>query len=270
MRFDLAAMASRNGYRRQNTEFRAIAPTNLLGQELARIYLANVAVWRDAVPHIVAQYASSLSSLQMDRAPVLEATIEEAEAVTQQPNRPPLGKIIAAIAAWLLRFEKWHRGQWIIVIRRTTIDLTPFIGPQDVSGIIETALARNTALIKDISAEAAGKISDIVFRGLQSKAPVADVAAELRTAVGFARKRSIRVAHDQMIKLSGALDVARFTQAGLTEYTWKHTPQPHPRLHHLARDGLVFKLGQPRGDEPGEAPFCRCYRVPVLRLPVQK
>lgn len=265
MRVDLAAMARRSGYRRAITTFRAIKPPLTMGEELARIYLENVKVWKAAAPGIIAEYSRALAGMRHDRAPAVQSQIDQAEAETNGPHRK--AEISAAIAAFMFRFERWHRLQWIVIIKRTTVDLTHIIGPHEVTPALETALARSAALIKDISAETAGKVSDAVFRGMQAGSPVSEVAAEIQEATGFARKRSIRVAHDQLIKLSAALDAARMVQAGLDEYTWKHTPQPHPRLHHLARDGLTFRLGQPRGDQPGEAPFCRCYRVPILRLP---
>jgi SPP1 gp7 family putative phage head morphogenesis protein len=264
MQFELAAMAARSGYRRQVTEFRAIKPTAAFGNELAHIYLANVAIWERAAPRIVEQYASSVSALHHDRAPAIQETIDEADAEATDKHRA--AKIAAALLAFLGRYERWHRTLWISIIKRTTVDLSHFLSPHDVAPQIETALARNAALIKNISDEAAGKISDIVYRGLQSGAPASEVAAEIQGAVAFAKKRSIRVAHDQLTKASGALDEARMNQAGLTEYMWMHTPQRHPRLWHLARNGRIFKLGEPRGDEPGIAPFCRCYRVPIMRL----
>ena len=210
MRFELAEIAHHKGYRRQVTEFRAIAPTKLLGEELARIYLANVMLWRAAVPRIIEQYRSSVASMRTDRAPALQSEIEHAQSTVESHK----ARNTAIVAAFLLRFEQWHRGQWIVIVKRTTVDLTHFIGAQDMAAVLETALARNAALISDISNEAAGKISDIVFRGLQNKTPVTQIASELQQVVGFARKRSIRVAHDQTIKLSSALDVARMAQAG--------------------------------------------------------
>lgn len=268
MQFDLAAMAYRSGYRRKVTPFRAIVPPQMMGEELARIYLENVKVWDAAASVIMDDYARALARMAHDRAPPIQSTIETAEVETNGQSR--LAKIGAAILAWLARFERWHRSQWIAIVKRTTINIEPFIGPHEFVSLLENAMARNVALVKDISAEASGKISDIVFRGLQAQSPVADVAKEIEAVTGFARKRSIRVAHDQMTKTSAALDSARMVQAGLIEFIWRHTPQRHPRLHHLARNGLIFKLGQPRGDEPGEAPFCRCYRVPILRLPEKK
>ena len=265
MRFDLAALASRNGYKRAETEFRPIVPPKVLGGELARIYLENIKAWEAAAPRIVAEYSRALSRLQRDYEPPVQSEIERATEETTGKGR--MAKIGAAIAAWLARLEKWHRTQWILIVRITEVDLVHFLAASDVAPTLDLALARNAALVKGISTEAAGRISDIVYRGLQAGTPVTEVAAEIQEAVGLARKRSIRVAYDQMVKASGALDVARFVQAGIEEYVWKHTPQPHPRLHHLARDGKKFKLGSPRGDEPGMLPFCRCYRRAVLDLP---
>lgn len=265
MRFDLAIMAQNSGYRRKVTPFRPIAPPSSFGEELARIYIENVKVWDAAAPGMIATYARAYAALQHDRAPALQSEIDAADEQTTGKDR--LEKIATAVLLFMGRYERWHRMQWIEIVKRTSVDIGPFIGPNEFATVLENAMARNVALVKDISGEASGKISDIVFRGLQTKTPVEDVAADIQAATGFARKRSIRVAHDQLIKVSAALDTARMMQAGIGEFIWKHTPQKHPRLHHLARNGLVFKLGQPRGDEPGEAPFCRCYRVPILRLP---
>jgi SPP1 gp7 family putative phage head morphogenesis protein len=148
----------------------------------------------------------------------------------------------------------------------TGVDLATVLTSQPVQETIEAFVNRNVALISNISDQAQARISDSVFRGYQQRTPPREVAKEVREATGMGRARSIRVAADQNVKLSAALDMERQAEAGIEQYKWRHSGKFHPRKEHRARDGKVYKLGEPAGDTPGQAPFCGCRAQAYLEI----
>ena len=127
-------------------------------------------------------------------------------------------------------------------------------------------LNRNVSLVRDVSDTIRGKIADTVFRGLQARTPVREVAKQMRDVTGLQRARSVRIASDQSVKLSSALDAERMKQAGLEKYEWIHSGKVNAREEHLARAGNIYALGEPAGDEPGMAIACGCHRGAVLSM----
>jgi uncharacterized protein with gpF-like domain len=58
----------------------------------------------------------------------------------------------------------------------------------------------------------------------------------------------------------------RQAEAGIEKYKWRHSGKLHPRAEHRARDGNVYKLGEPAGDTPGMAPYCGCRAQAYLAI----
>ena len=263
MRFDLAKLARAKGVRRKRIVLRPIVPPQHFATSMAAITLAIPNAWKAATPDIMAQYERALAEILTDDANSVQREIEAA-------SNSVLGLIIIAaqrLGSWAQTVERWHRARWTAnMLIPTTVDLSTMITAGDVSETLAQFLARNVALIKDVSAQTQSKISDIVFRGLQGRTPAAKVAKEIREATGFARQRTIRIASDQLQKLTSALDGERMRQAGLDQYEWQHSGKVHPRLEHKARDGKVYTVGEPQGDEPGYAPYCGCKRRPVIEI----
>jgi SPP1 gp7 family putative phage head morphogenesis protein len=261
MRFDLAKIARQVGYRRKSTTFRPITlPKSVAAEYFAIIQpvLTNV---RNAVPAIMAQYERSLRELTTDKASDVEVEISALEQFGQS-----IGVVFSArIMRWIERVESMHRSKFSAnVLTPVSVNLATMIGQADVIETLETFLARNVALIKDIHAQQKAKISEIVFRGLQSRTPARTVARDISEATGFARQRATRIASDQLQKITSALDEERMRQAGLDEYIWQHSDKVNFRPEHKARDGKKYKLGEFGDDEPGMRPFCGCKRAPVL------
>lgn len=152
------------------------------------------------------------------------------------------------------------------VFSAASVDLTTMLGPVDAKETLDTVLARNVALIRDVSEEARGRIADIVLRGLQARTPAREVAKELNEAIGKSQARSVRIASDQLNKLTSALDAERQRQAGIEEWIWRHSGKRHPREDHLARNGKHYTDETAPEDEPGELPFCGCRRQAWLNL----
>lgn len=262
MRVDLARLAKQQGYRRKVTVFRPIIAPRTLADELARILLAGgPAIWAEASPAIKAAYAQALSELKTDSARDVHTEIDTAGIRAANV----FAEITAQIARWVSRVEAWHRGKWVDLISPTGVDLSTILHSGDVAETMETVVARNVALVKDVSAQAQGRISDIVFRGLQERTPARDVAREIRGAVDMARSRSIRIAADQAQKLTSTLDRERMAQVGIDKYEWQSSGKINAREEHAERNGNVYALGEPE-DEPGELINCGCKRRPILSM----
>jgi SPP1 gp7 family putative phage head morphogenesis protein len=152
------------------------------------------------------------------------------------------------------------------VLTATGVQLDTVMTQGDVAEPIQAFVQRNVALVRSVSDEARGRISDIVFRGFQSRTPIAEVARDLREAADLGRARAIRIAADQSQKLSAALDTERMIQAGIEKWEWLHSGKLHYRPEHLARNHKVYSWDDPPPDTPGELPFCGCRKMGVLDL----
>ncbi|MEC9067822.1 MAG: phage minor head protein [Pseudomonadota bacterium] len=309
--FDLPALARREGIRRDVT-LRPIEPTQAHAQEIARLYLAVVRAWQESIGAIMGGYTvptldgarftigdstkeitseASISAGLSHDSRSEEITLSDAPADQQaviDRTAEEVSRLIVAFGVGIerlaVRIEQWHRAKWIVGVKAgTKVDLSTVLTAQPMRETLEAWLARNVALVTDISDQAKGRISDAVFRAYQNRTPTRELARELREAVGMARSRAIRVAADQNTKLSGALDAERMAEAGVELWKWRHSGKRHPREDHRARDGRVYRLGSNKrvnadgtamkggetiasGDAPSEPPWCGCRRQAYLAI----
>lgn len=295
MPFDLPRLARAQG-RRRSIALRPIIPTAAAATDLAAILVPAARIWAEAIDHIMAGYDPA--TLVVDSTDSYHVSLEgrccqgEADgkqcletgnriagsnpvALLDSPDQIQsaidataaefLSRLVLTITPnlrrWALRVEQWHRTRWAsAVLAGTGVDLSTVLTSSGTAETVETFIARNVALVRNVSDQAQARISDAVFRGYQQRLPAREVAKELRDAAGFARARAIRVASDQTSKLSAALDRERQAEAGLESFKWRHSMKLHPRQRHKERDGKVYKLNDPtlQGDMPGDAPFCGC------------
>jgi SPP1 gp7 family putative phage head morphogenesis protein len=259
---DLPAILRSQGRRRPLT-LRPIHHTQAQVRALYRLYLPVLAVWSDAKPRLLEAYAATARSYTGDSFSDIESEIT---ATDEQAVRVVFD-FRAFFTEWAEQLMLWHVnriGQQLTYA--TGIDLTTQLGPANET--LEDFLARNTALIRDVSDQARGRIAGIIYRGVQQQTPVRDIAKEIDEAVGLGRKRSLRIASDQSAKLSGALDALRGKELGFEGYIWSHSDKVHFRPWHKARDGEFFAFGSEvdRTDPPGYAPFCGCTRRLSMEL----
>lgn len=271
MKIDLAAQAKAAGTGRRRIELPAIETTKAQADDLARLYMAVVRVWAaGARDRIIPAYGHALDqqtvdSLTLDRAGDVEAEIE---VVDGQAVRS-IFTFRGLLQAWAGVLERWHMGRIIRALKfATNVDLSTQMHGADVAETIEDVLARNAALVRNVSDQTRGRIADVVFRGLQNRTPVRDVARQIREATGLARDRALRIASDQTVKLAAALDRERQLQLGMTSFEWRHSGKKHFRPEHKARNGKVFPWASEvgRNDPPGQVPFCGCKAKGVLEL----
>ena len=238
--------------------FRPITPTAQQEGELFRMYTPVIQRWRDSATRMMAVYA--LADM---------AAVEEEDSNTA-----------AEIAALLLlirwneffsKVESWHRSKWIADVSRARgVDATFLVRPPvaamagDPIGItVQQAVSANVGLIRSVSDEARARIYNAVMGGMRRGASKDEVARQINRGLALSRNRARFIASDQMDKTVKAMSFARMDEAGIVSAGWKHTPQQHPRLHHKARDGNVYRITDPIWRELYE-PNCKCQPVPVI------
>ena len=267
MALDLPALARQSGMRR-NITLRPIKPTQANATALAAIYAPAWRIWSENIDRIMAGYdpPTLADGLTRDSIDDIQSAID---AVADFFRTRLVTVITPALRDWIISVERWHRSKWVAAVNAGTgIDLSTILTAQEVAEPLSAWLARNVALVKNVSDQAQGRIADAVFRGYQQRLPAREVAKEIREAVGLGRDRALRIASDQNTKLSAALDRERQAEAGITQFRYRHGGKVHYRPWHKARDGKVFAWKTRKevdgsdqiqaDDMPGHPPWCSC------------
>jgi SPP1 gp7 family putative phage head morphogenesis protein len=233
------------------------------------------ALWLRSLPRIMAQYERTLSDMTTDSPADVHGEVAKVEAEASFLQI----LLNTKIADWVGKLEKWQRGKWTsAVLSATTVNLQTILGPADVRNTLENRIAANVDLIKDISAQNRRKMTQAVAQALTNRTPTKVLAKELREIVDVGKKRSIRIASDQLAKISSELSQERRREAGIDVWYWKHSGKVHARVDHKARDGKVYsddpamvgkiadgqKILSPPEDLPGQLPNCGCQSLGLL------
>lgn len=272
MKIDLKRQVKAAGYRRSYVELPRIEPTKAQETQLAKLYIAVVRVWSKASREgILSAYRNEINRLNANDGMMFD-NIGDIEIEIDAAEREAVSAVLSfrsLFREWADSVQLWHMRRFVSSLKyATNVDLSTQLYAGDTVETIEDLVARNVALVRNVSDQARGRISDIVFRGVQNRTPARDVARELREAIGLSRDRSLRIAIDQSQKLSSALDKERQLQVGMTSFRWMHSGKRHYRPEHLARDGKIFSWDSDvaKNDPPGYAPFCGCKARGVLDL----
>lgn len=293
MAFSLARAARQQGIRR-NVTLRPIIPTKAQATELARIMAPAWQVWASGVDAIMAgydpaplptsdashQFARPSDMMGQDFITLTDSPADVQSTITSLAAEfltRLVTEITPGLKRWTVSTEQWHRRKWIEAVKAgTSVDLSTVLTALPVQETLETFVARNVALTKNISDQAEARIADAVFRGYQQRTPAREVAKEIREETGMARDRAVRIASDQSSKLSAALDQERQAEAGIEWFKWRHSGKLHPRSWHRARDGKIYdsKTHKPRAggeaipsdDMPGMPPWCGCRAQAYLAI----
>lgn len=260
----LATLARAKGIRRSAIAIRPIATTSAQANELAAILMPIVNHWQSAQADILRGYVLPTNDgLTTDNANDMQSAIERA---ANEAARLVL-VITPRLRDWAIKLERWHRGRWAGAVNTATnIDLSNVLTALPIQETIDAFISRNVALVKDISAQAQGRIADIVFRNYQRRTPIAAVAKEMSEAVGLSRKRARRIAAHQTANLSAALDRERQTEVGIDKFQWRWSGKQNGRPEHIARDGKVYSWSAPPAELPGELPACGCRAAAYLDI----
>jgi len=253
---------------RRPATLRPIETTQAQADDLARIYMPVVRAWDEGCRAVILpEYERSLDQALMgDSADDIQASVA---AVEGGAVRIALDVSRGLFQEWADRVSRWHLERFIRNLTYATNVQAGTILSGAQSQTVADLVARNVSLIRDVSDVTRGRIADVVLRGLQVRTPVRDVARELRQITGMSRDRSLRIASDQTVKLSAALDRERQLQVGITSFEWRHSGKLHYRPEHKARNGRIYAWNSDvaRNDPPGYAPFCGCKALGVIGTP---
>jgi SPP1 gp7 family putative phage head morphogenesis protein len=264
---NLAAMAKRaHPNRSRPYVLPAIFTTQAQADTLFRMYMKIVRLWHDAArSEILPAYSNTVAPGTRDAVSDIEAAISR----TEQASVVAQLTFAQQFAAWASDLNLWHMRKLISSIKYATdVDLETFIGRGDMERTLAEALSANVALVRNVSDEIRGKIAGSLFRGLQARTPVRDVAREIANATGLARDRSRRIASDQTVKLAAQLDQERMEQLEIRRFEWRHSSKARPRPEHVARHGKIYEWTSEvaRNDPPGRLPFCGCKARAVIDI----
>uniref|UniRef100_A0AAU7VHJ1 Head morphogenesis protein n=1 Tax=Serratia phage Spe5P4 TaxID=3159438 RepID=A0AAU7VHJ1_9CAUD len=149
---------------------------------------------------------------------------------------------------------------------------------KNVYNTIQASKEFNYTLITNLSDEANEKIHEAVMLSLTSPNPEQQGQQAIIKAlneVGIKTKERVKlIARDQTSKLYCSISDQRMEENGVEEFEWMHSSAGKvPRKTHLERNGVIYKLNDPRlwegpaADQgpPGWAINCRCRRRPIIR-----
>lgn len=82
---------------------------------------------------------------------------------------------------------------------------------------------------------------------------------EIDRAVARAKTDAYGVSGNELGQSYNDFFTSQAQAKGITRYEWIHSQAENFRPHHRARDGAIFNVGEPSGDEPGMAYNCGCF-----------
>lgn len=263
MKFSVSQLARDRGVRRKSVRLPRIRPTNVLENDLLAIYRDGQKSW-DALcrkiidvwttPEIVKDASGADISWLVD-----QAQRESDNTMIYQTEK--LGR-------WVARTGSWHGAKTISGVKSALgVDIAPYIRLGDVRPVLDESIRANVALIRSVNAENRSRIEQIIYDGFVNRRTKKYITDELAKAMGITKRRARLIANDQAFKLGIALTGYRNEQMGVSSYGWRHTPNEHPRPHHVARNGQVFQWSKPPYDgHPGYAISCHCEAEPIVEI----
>lgn len=279
IKYNLASEARRaRNIRRRYVVLREVAAPAIMATDLYRAcYLPVIQLWTKHASRIAAEYERTLSAMTTDAPADVQTEIMLAE----RAFNALVLTLTPSLRNLVVRVERVVRDRWVKqVYSATSVDLASRLSIFDVADTVESYIAWNTDLIADVSDQIKKRIADRVYSGLTQRKPAREVAKEISEAVGMGRERSLRIASDQLSRISASLADQRRIEAGIEVWEWRHSGKLHPRKEHQERDGLLYSdvptnvgkhvggrvVNAPpeRGDRPGQPPFCGCRAQSVL------
>lgn len=261
MNIDIAALARQRGVKRKRVRLRPIKPTHVLETDLLAIYQQGQQIWSDLARKIADQF--ELPALTTD------ASGAELTWLVDQAARQADATLIyqtERLGRWVSRVGAWHGSKTISGVKSALgVEIEPFIRLTDVRGLLDDAVRANVALIRSVNSDNRSRIENIIYDGFANRRTKKYITDALADAMGITKRRARLIANDQAFKLGIALTAYRNRQMGISEYIWRHTPNEHPRPHHVLRNGNVYRWDQPPYDGfPGYAISCHCLAESVV------
>lgn len=262
-RYNLPALAKQARRRRKSITFRPIPTPPAFRMELHAGMNRVIKVWAKGRLQILAALDNrglTTDDTTDDITSILDALSAEAAAVVAQ--------VIAGLRATVRRAERGHTAKWAGAVRaQTGLDVTGLLLEIWDSPQVKAQIAWASGLIKNVSEEARLKISGSVLRGVTARTPSREVGKEISKALGISRRRANVIAADQANKLNATFTQLRQTEAGITQYRWRHSGKVNAREDHKAREGKIFDWDKPPSDgHPRSLPYCGCVAQAYIPL----
>lgn len=126
--------------------------------------------------------------------------------------------------------------------------------------------AQNVSLIRSVQTKYFSDIEQIVLAGISDGSRASDISEDILGRVDVAESSALRIANDQIGKLTGQLNMVRQEQLGIDTFTWRTVKDNRVRPEHADLDGESFAWDDPPLEGiPGEPINCRCYAEPDLQ-----
>ena len=264
---DLQELARSVAPSRRGTAFvRPVVPREADVRALEHINITEVIKpWRDTIRQIVSAYT----------VPTLDA-VTDADGtqlvwLVRQQQQAIDRRIIyqtETLGRWVTGTSARHLGATVRNIKSATgVDVEPFMRVATVRPILEAATQENVSLISNLNGDMRRRAEQILLNGFLLRKTRAQVAQELRQALGITLRRAKNIARDQAEKLSATLTKTRNEELGITHFRWLTRLDDRVRKTHEAREGRVYSwaTGAPIPEKfPGVAINCRCVAEAVI------
>lgn len=223
-------------------------------------------VWREAKESVIPAYGVFANDVRRANQVADVSIFDALRQVADSAVRGAVAKLAALFAIEAARNTK----RWITNIKKALkIDVSTIVRPEDADELVRLFVQKNTGLIKSLSDDAVKIVEQAVYDAYLQKRSAAELQRDLLSKIkGLRDGRAKLIASDQMSKLNGQLNLLRIRQAGQDQYRWdyrKSIPRKHPRATHQGRHGVIFKIGEPSGDEPSWGIGCKCRARMVVK-----
>lgn len=131
---------------------------------------------------------------------------------------------------------------------------------------VDRAREANVKLVEDAARDYASDVRDVFESPGSFGMRVEDLKDKLLERGNVSESRAELIARDQTLKLNGALNKARQTNAGVDSYVWSTSRDARVREEHAELEGQTFSWSAPPeiGYHPSEDYQCRCVALPVI------
>lgn len=170
------------------------------------------------------------------------------------------------------RTSTWNKVQIDRQVK-AAVGVDVFAAEPNLAPIVDTFVAENVALIRNVPQQFMTNVEGIVLRGVTSGTLPRDIAEQLADEEGVAMRRAKNIARDQVGKLYGRLNAVRQQRLGVKTYTWATVSDNRVRPEHEERDGKVYAWNPedatdeieylPPEEQPGQPIACFPGETPV-------
>ena len=159
------------------------------------------------------------------------------------------------------------------------LSLKTGVVPEGMNDVVRASIEENVSLIKSIPEEYFKNLTGSVMRSITTGRGLADLEPEISKYAGQTERRAKNIALDQTRKAYNSVNKQRMQAIGVKQFEWVHSGgSQKPRESHIRISGTIFNfdnlyneqaaLNVPVSDRgiPGEAIFCRCTMIPVIKF----